>query len=1258
MAEWNTVKLKQIDALEFGAFVTGLITGGFSEFLTDYIENGGTFGNSLVYATDVAQTVSGSKTFVIPPTVSYTGTSGQVVAKRYIDDQLTAINVLLNPLAGSQFVYKSGDQTVSGNKTFAGTYTAVNYLARSGFGASAYGINVNNSALVNSSGTEVLNWETKLLDGVWSFNSLPLINGGYPVLTSTNQVITGEKTFTGNVLVKTATAAFNPVPFSQFQTALNLTGQTLENLLRLAASGSASGFGGVLSFNGISGNIFTQGRGTVTVWQQGNILNISGAELLTGDVSSVFSVNQYSFATGDAQYRVNFASTYSTVPFVFTQMGNSGVDSPVLGYHVSGVDLSGFSVLFSDEIANSGYFLNYFSFESSGALNFLRGEQGLIGPYLQPKGDWQTGTSYAYLDFVNINGISWASKTGHASITATHPTGVSGSVYWTLLASGTGPRGDNGIAFAYTGPWSSARTYASGEAVTYNGASYGFTGASSLNQAPTGSPWFVIAARGEAGLTYRGNYSTGLTYSGGDVVVHNHQTFTLPSGYTSTGLNQNPSSYHSNWEPLQDRAIVFNGNYNASRIYYKNDLAASTTGFSVANRVQYIWNRDEAILGLHPEGKYNAFSDCSGVTGYNLFELSVTNKNVYNPRFGQGANIDLGVNLNTRNNLGSGFDTLTLIRNEIYYFDNENAGTSFIIATSEIGGNFNDQYVSGISTGSRLLVGAGNYSAMGFNQALNSGSMRFAPTAGTPDDLYLCSPTGQYIGWHLKIVDSNPWLAFTSGVQGASGASGSQGIQGNPGLAFEWKGNWHVASGYNSGNAVYFNGSSYGTNQFVIGTAPGNAPWFLVASKGDDGEDAQGLAFVWKGTWNSLTSYEPNDSVYYLGSSYATTGAPPAGYTPVAHPEFWFYVARSGSIGQQGQPGTGIEFMWRGNFSTTRNYLSGDAVHYQGTSYVTTGTSSGILPSTGLTWGIVAQGGGVLFNWQGTWAANTTYHSGHAVYHSGSSYACFTTNYNDRPGTNGSVWSLVASKGEQGERGLQGPTGARGTGGLAFEWRGTWSSAQTYAPHDAVYFNGSSYGTLDTITGVLTSQIPANSSLWFPIAQKGDPGLAFTWRGNWSNSTLYSPYSAVYYSGRSYATLTYAASGFAPGSAPWFTIAEKGDVFVNQSHYFGNSVPTVGEAVWEAFIGKPTTVTGFVWAVNTQLTAGENISGSIYKRTLEGVKTNLFNFTITTGLSYYWSGNANKSIATMERLGIDLSGGIGANTAGLTVGIFGNAPSV
>jgi len=76
---------------------------------------------------------------------------------------------------------------------------------------------------------------------------------------------------------------------------------------------------------------------------------------------------------------------------------------------------------------------------------------------------------------------------------------------------------------------------------------------------------------------------------------------------------------------------------------------------------------------------------------------------------------------------------------------------------------------------------------------------------------------------------------------------------------------------------------------------------------GDDG--SPGL--VWRGPWDSLTSYDAPDVVEYLGSSWVALG-PSLNSPPDANPSDWDLVAQKGddgADGQDGQDGVGDEQM-------------------------------------------------------------------------------------------------------------------------------------------------------------------------------------------------------------------------------------------------------------------------------------------------------------------------------------------------------------
>jgi hypothetical protein len=83
--------------------------------------------------------------------------------------------------------------------------------------------------------------------------------------------------------------------------------------------------------------------------------------------------------------------------------------------------------------------------------------------------------------------------------------------------------------------------------------------------------------------------------------------------------------------------------------------------------------------------------------------------------------------------------------------------------------------------------------------------------------------------------------------------------------------------------------------------------------------------------------------------------------------------------------------------------------------------------------------------WQGTWAAATTYAVDDAVSYNGASYFCISAitgnASNTNPATDTTHWALLAAQGAQGPQGVQGPQGPQGPAGAgsALEY-----SAQLY----------------------------------------------------------------------------------------------------------------------------------------------------------------------------------------------------------------------
>jgi hypothetical protein len=153
-------------------------------------------------------------------------------------------------------------------------------------------------------------------------------------------------------------------------------------------------------------------------------------------------------------------------------------------------------------------------------------------------------------------------------------------------------------------------------------------------------------------------------------------------------------------------------------------------------------------------------------------------------------------------------------------------------------------------------------------------------------------------------------------------------------------------------------------------------------------------------------------------------------------------------------------------------------------------------------------------SFQGTWSNATTYAVGDAVFFNGSSYiSLVSSNINHQPDTAPAQWSLLAQQGatgatgpvgptgatgSQGIQGIQGPigstgptgatgaTGATGPQGPPVSFQGTWNIATTYALGDAVSYNGSSYISL--VSGNVGFQPDISNVKWGLLATAGTNG--------------------------------------------------------------------------------------------------------------------------------------------------------------------------
>lgn len=274
------IAVKQIDQAQLAAFVALFSSGStFSGNLLAYINGSGTFGPNVVY-TYSDQTITGNKTFLLSPHVPYSGDVNSVVSAQYIIDYITLLsgygattyatpamitgasgvsNAALLAVSGSLYasitgasgvlaagggggggapnaVFQSGDQTISGLKTFIGAIGVGN--------PTATGHAVNLGFITGMSGILGAGNST-LLSGYLEAN---FVHKGL----SFGDIISGLKTFTGALTIGNPTNTGHAVNLG-YLTGVSGSLQTLIN--NIVVTGVTS----VYNLSGITGNFINMG---------------------------------------------------------------------------------------------------------------------------------------------------------------------------------------------------------------------------------------------------------------------------------------------------------------------------------------------------------------------------------------------------------------------------------------------------------------------------------------------------------------------------------------------------------------------------------------------------------------------------------------------------------------------------------------------------------------------------------------------------------------------------------------------------------------------------------------------------------------------------------------------------------------------------------------------------------------------------------------------------------------------------------------
>lgn len=350
-------------------------------------------------------------------------------------------------------------------------------------------------------------------------------------------------------------------------------------------------------------------------------------------------------------------------------------------------------------------------------------------------------------------------------------------------------------------------------------------------------------------------------------------------------------------------------------------------------------------------------------------------------------------------------------------------------------------------------------------------------TEGIDGDFFLNTTTNTLYGPRL-----GSWPTAGTSIIGPTGATGARGSlihYGNepPSSTFPQVSSLRDGDFYLDvitrrlyGGYVAANSSPWGAGVSLVGSTGPAGPSGLTGPPGAAG--SPGL--VWRGVYQSGTTYPLNSVVHFSGSSYVVTN--PTGTTNApSNAADWNLVAQQGSTANAvatiyanspivwDVPTTTLSF-------SVPNASVGNVLRYSGTAWEAAQAAAARSIQTGA----------------GAPDTNTVGQDGDWYIQTGGAGAPLL--WGPRTTTNavvswGTAQSLVGPSGSPGSSGPQGPGGVDGTPGM--EWNGEWLSTTNYSKGAVVSYNGSIYiaeqnNVLDT-TPVTTAQ-------WDLLVTRGEQG--------------------------------------------------------------------------------------------------------------------------------------------------------------------------
>ncbi|AFL87046.1 collagen triple helix repeat protein [Terriglobus roseus DSM 18391] len=730
-----------------------------------------------------------------------------------------------------------------------------------------------------------------------------------------------------------------------------------------------------------------------------------------------------------------------------------------------------------------------------------KGDTGPAGSGLTYRGPWAVATSYGLNDVVTFEGAAWVSSlSGNSGAT---PSG--GSTAWGVLvpaADGGTPTSLNGLLFA--GDFASTTNYVANQVVTWQSAAWvslhdgnhgntpdttpsewatlvpaavgltgppgapGATGAQGPqgergavgDTGPRGVPG-TIGATGRPGFVYRGAYDSVANYATGDVVVWQGGSW---ASLVDGNAGNTPDASPAHWGTIAAQGLTggtgamgpqgpagpqgLPGTQGLVGPQGPTGPVGSTGPQGVAGRDGAQGARgdvgpsglkgDPGPVGLIWQGAYDSgtnYATHDAVAWEGQTWLSLHDKNHGNTPESSPADWTLLAAMGATGAQGL-------------------QGAAGLQGPQGVVGPQGPQGIPG-DVGATGPQGLPGMQFLGVYDSTQNYGLHDAVTSGGGAWISLQAmnhgnlPGGSPVWWQQIAAPGGLGAigpAGPAGVAGPVGPVGPQGLTGPTGpqgQPIRFLGAWSNRASYVTGDAVFYRGSAYIAMGAINGNAPGLDPlWSLLAQQGDTGaagpQGPQGVAGV--------------------------TGA----------------TGATGPVGATGAAG----LRWLGSWDAAMGYVTGDAVAYNGASYVSLSSANvGVTPGTAPMWSLMAAAGA-------RGLAGADGRNGAAGADGAAATIAIGTVSTGTAGTAASVQNVGTANAASLNFILpQGATGATGAPGLNYQ--GTWASGTGYAKNDVVYRAGSSY--VSRVPGNLADPLASvmnNSGEWNLLASEGAPGAA------------------------------------------------------------------------------------------------------------------------------------------------------------------------